>query len=99
LDEFFGKKISDKKYLLTDYSKLDRCDTHFTFLQAILDFREKHNKLPAPWSEEDANEVLKIANSLKHAEMQLNEEVLKLLAKTAAGDLSPMVTKPISKQI
>jgi ubiquitin-activating enzyme E1 len=93
LKEFLGKKIPDKKYLLTDYSKVDRPDTYLIFVESILEFREKHKRLPNPWSDNDADEIVSIAKCLKtHGDsgVRLDEKILRLLAKTAAGDLSPM---------
>jgi ubiquitin-activating enzyme E1 len=92
---FFGKKISEKKYLLTDYSKLDRADTYLSFVESILTFREKYKRLPKAWNEEESQEIVEMAKSLRSGNkdiIELNEKVLKLLAKTSCGDLSPMVS-------
>jgi ubiquitin-activating enzyme E1 len=94
LNTFFGKKISEKKYLLTDYSKLDRPDTYLSFIESILVFREKYKRLPKAWNEEESQQIVEIAKSLRsdNKDIELNEKILKLLAKTSCGDISPMVS-------
>lgn len=93
LASFFDQKLDLERFLLADYSKFDRIDQYHVFLQALLQFREEHNGAsPKPWSESEAAAVLATTESLKDVAgvEKVNEELVKKLAKTAAGDLSPM---------
>jgi ubiquitin-activating enzyme E1 len=94
LAAFWGKKVPFEKYLLADYAKFDRPDQYFLFVQAIYTFAEKHNgNLPRPWNEEDAQTVLNLVNEFNgklEEKVELNEGLIKKLAMTSAGDLSPM---------
>ena len=93
LSAFFDQKLDMERFLLADYSKFDRIDQYHVFLQALLQFREEHNGVsPKPWSEAEAASVVAAADKLKEVAgvEKVNEDLVKKLAKTAAGDLSPM---------
>ena len=93
LSDFFDQKLDMERFLLADYSKFDRLDQYHVFVQALLQYRESHaGASPKPWCEHGAAEVLKLAESLKEVAgvETVNAELVKKMAKTAAGDLSPM---------
>jgi hypothetical protein len=64
------------------------------FYQALLDFQEKNRALPRPYSKEDADELLKIAENINDASStkleEINKELFLKLSYTSSGDLSPM---------
>lgn len=93
LSAFFDQKLDMERFLLADYSKFDRLDQYHVYLQALLQFRETHGGAsPKPWNAAEAAEVLKLAESLKDTAgvEKVNEDLVNKLAKTSAGDLSPM---------
>jgi ubiquitin-activating enzyme E1 len=93
LSYFFDQKIDMERMLLADYSKFDRIDQYHAFLQALLTFRETNGgKSPKPWSDSEAAKVLETAESLKEVTgiEKINTDLVTKLAKTSAGDLSPM---------
>eukprot|EP01127_Copromyxa_protea_P001458 TRINITY_DN11441_c0_g1_i1.p1 TRINITY_DN11441_c0_g1~~TRINITY_DN11441_c0_g1_i1.p1 ORF type:complete len:1058 (+),score=286.07 TRINITY_DN11441_c0_g1_i1:63-3176(+) len=101
LSEYFSKPVVFEDILIADYSKFDRMSTYQFFTQAILAFQEANQRLPAPGSQADAEEVAKIANTLYQEVRQegepesLDESTtnwMKLLAKGASGITSPMAT-------
>jgi ubiquitin-activating enzyme E1 len=93
LAAFFDQKLDMERFLLADYSKFDRIDQYHVYLQALLQYREKHNGAsPKPWNETEAAEIVAAAEALKEVTgvEQVNGELVKKLAKISAGDLSPM---------
>lgn len=55
--------------------------------------QEEHGRLPAPHCEADADTLLALCKSLNEAaaeKAEIDEKVIRTLAYTAAGDLSPM---------
>jgi ubiquitin-activating enzyme E1 len=86
------------KALMMDYSKFDKPAQYNIFLQALLQFRETHDgRTPTPRNVSDAEEVLAFAKSINDKRTndkveEIDENLIRLLAKTSAGDISPMAT-------
>ncbi|KAJ2745138.1 E1 ubiquitin-activating protein [Coemansia sp. BCRC 34301] len=83
------------EFLYSDFAKFDRpAQLHIGF-QALHAFSAAHaGKLPCPGNDEDAAEVLRLANEINdkcEQKVELDAELLKKLSYQATGDLSPMV--------
>ncbi|KAG7192562.1 E1 ubiquitin-activating protein [Scheffersomyces spartinae] len=92
-------QFSDPEYLISDFAKFDRpAQLHLGF-QALQGFQTRHQgKLPKPYFEEDANEVVKIATELATSYpkilgegVSINEDIIRELAYEATGDIPGMV--------
>lgn len=98
LSHFFEEgNFPAEKALIMDYSKFDKPAQYNIFLQALLKFRETHGRTPAPYNAKDADEVLELAKAINSARAvdkveEVDEQLIRRLAKTSAGDLSPMST-------
>lgn len=85
-------QIKKPEYLFSDFAKFDRPNTlHVGFL-ALHGFYNKHERLPKPHGEEDANEVVHLARNVKAGstdlgEFDLDEKLIKELSYQAQGDL------------
>lgn len=87
----FKETISNPKYQAVDYMVPRQQQLHVAF-QTIDEFKTLHNRLPTPWTDEDANEFLAIAARVAEAYKieDLDKNLLTLACKTAAGELAPM---------
>ncbi|KAJ8411991.1 hypothetical protein AAFF_G00142580 [Aldrovandia affinis] len=94
------KSLSDAmvepEFVLTDFAKFERpAQLHMGF-QALHTFQKKHSRLPKPWNQADAEELVSLANGVNSAQSggarveQLDEGLLKKLAYVSAGDLAPV---------
>ena len=78
----------DPKFCETDLGKLDRpAKLHLAFA-ALHAFRSKHRRLPKPYNDADANELIGIARA-SSAE-NADDELLRIFSYVCAGQLSPM---------
>lgn len=85
------QSISKPEFLLADLAKFANPDTLHVGMLALHQFVKANNKLPGPWNKEDADEFVKISESLKtSADQQLDEKLLRAVSHTAAGQLAPI---------
>lgn len=92
--ESLEEQIKNPESIISDYSKFDRPnDLHVGFL-ALHGFRNKHNRLPKPYDDEDAAELLSMAENVKTTqtslEFDINEKIIKQLSYQATGDIPAM---------
>ncbi|KAK9812201.1 hypothetical protein WJX73_003893 [Symbiochloris irregularis] len=82
------------EFLLTDFAKMERPGLLHLGFQALDAFQAEHKRLPKPYDAADADAVVAAAQKLNakagQGAEQLDEALLKKLAWTAAGELSPM---------
>lgn len=90
--------LKDPEYLISDFSKFDRCTQLHLSFQALHAFQSRHGgSLPLPCNEEDANELFKLTSELATqnpgilSDDNLNEKLVKEVAYQAKGDLPGMV--------
>ena len=92
--ETFSKQLKKPETLIADFAKFDRPAQLHVGFQALHAFADKHNgELPRPHNDDDAAEVLKLAQEVAKAgeeEVELDEKIIKELSYQARGDLSPM---------
>lgn len=87
----FNETLMNPKYQAVDYMVPRQQQLHVAF-QALDQFKSVHNRLPAPWNDDDANEFVDIASKVATAFKveDLDKKVMSIVSKTAAGDLVPM---------
>ncbi|PRW20689.1 Ubiquitin-activating enzyme E1 2 isoform A [Chlorella sorokiniana] len=90
-----GQAIAEPgEFLLSDFSKLERSPLLHVGFQALDAFQAAHGgRLPEPGSEAEADELVAQAKSINDAaadKAELDEGVLRKLARTAAASLNPM---------
>ncbi|KAL5629697.1 hypothetical protein BROUX41_001303 [Berkeleyomyces rouxiae] len=85
--------LKTPEFLIADWAKFDRPQQLHAGFQALHAFVEAKGRLPAPFSEEDAAEVLdlskKIAAEAK-TDVEFDAKLMSELAYQATGDLTPM---------
>ncbi|KAK5117376.1 hypothetical protein LTR62_005994 [Meristemomyces frigidus] len=90
----FSTQLKNPELLISDFAKFDRPAQLHVGVQALHAFAEKNGgELPRPHHDEDAAEVLKLAQEIVgklEDKPELDEKVIKELSYQARGDLSPM---------
>lgn len=88
--------MAEPEFLLTDFAKFDRPGQLHVGFQALHAFEKKHSRLPKPWNQADADELMTLAEEVNAAQTgsakqeELDQAVIKKLACVAAGDLAPV---------
>ncbi|KAI8322085.1 ubiquitin activating enzyme [Martensiomyces pterosporus] len=87
--------LESPEYLISDYAKFETPAQLHVGFQALHAFSAANDgRKPRPGNDEDAAEVVRLANEINDRwsqKTELNEELLKKLSYQAQGDLSPMV--------
>jgi len=80
------------EFLLSDFAKFDYPPIQHIGFQALHAFNDKHKFFPEPHNEEHANEVIALAKDIneKSLKAELKDDVIRLLAYGARGDISPL---------
>ncbi|GIY15386.1 ubiquitin-like modifier-activating enzyme 1 [Caerostris darwini] len=89
----FKDAVADPEFIMSDFAKMDRPPQLHLAFQGLQLFKQKHSRLPKPWNEEDASELLTIVKELneKNKEpVELNEDLIKRFSYIAEGDICPM---------
>lgn len=91
-------QLAEPEYLFSDFAKFDRPPQLHLGFQALHAFQTRHQgRLPAPYNEEDANEVIRYTeeissqNSSILGEADLDKKLIRELAFQATGDIPGMV--------
>ncbi|XP_077158990.1 ubiquitin-like modifier-activating enzyme 6 [Paroedura picta] len=91
--ERLGKQLINPTYLVADFSKPESpLQIHLAML-ALDQFQESFARLPNPGCLQDAEEMLKMARTLREkleSQPQVNEDVVRWLSRTAQGSLAPL---------
>ncbi|PWA28681.1 hypothetical protein CCH79_00014815 [Gambusia affinis] len=91
-----SSSMVEPEFIMTDFAKFDRPGQLHIGFQAIHAFKQKHSRLPTPWSQADGDELLTLAKELNSAQTgsakveELDEALIKKMSYLAAGDLSPV---------
>jgi len=85
------KAAKEPEFLMADFAKFDAPQKmHLSFF-ALHEFVAKNGRLPAPWSESDAEAFVEVAKTVTAVSTDdLDADYLKQFAKICAGDVSPM---------
>ncbi|EEP75519.1 ubiquitin-activating enzyme E1 1 [Uncinocarpus reesii 1704] len=90
----FSEQIKNPEFVFSDFAKFDRPPQLHIGIQALHKFAEAHNgEFPRPHNEDDARQLLEIAQKLAgegEGKVELDEKLIKELSYQARGDLSPM---------
>uniref|UniRef100_A0A673LDZ3 E1 ubiquitin-activating enzyme n=1 Tax=Sinocyclocheilus rhinocerous TaxID=307959 RepID=A0A673LDZ3_9TELE len=91
-----SSSMAEPEFMLTDFAKFDRPGQLHVGFQALHAFEKKHSRLPKPWSQSDADELVTLAEEVNAAQSgsakqeQLDQAIIKKLSCVAAGDLAPI---------
>ncbi|KAI7692210.1 Ubiquitin-activating enzyme E1, partial [Hortaea werneckii] len=92
--ESLSQQLQKPELMISDFAKFDRPMQLHCGFQALHAFAENHKgEFPRPHNDQDAAEVLKLAQDIaskSEDKPELDEKVIKELAYQARGDLSPM---------
>lgn len=84
--------LADPEYLVTDFGKFDRPSQLHLAFTAFHKFVSDNGRLPVPWSSDDANEFLKLTESLNTNSTELDADLIKTFSKVCAGNINPMTS-------
>lgn len=90
------ESLQDPEFLITDFAKFDRPSQLHLGFQGLHAFQKKHDRLPKPRNEADANEVVAITKEINQhltgsaKQEELKEDLLKKLSFQAVGNLAPV---------
>lgn len=86
--------VDAPEILPSDFAKFDRPGQLHIAFRALSEYETKHNALPKPRCEADAEEFVKIVNEVNAASPakvdELDADLMKEFAYNAHGDISPM---------
>lgn len=89
-----SEQLKRPELLMSDFAKFDRPQQLHLGFQALHEFASRNSgKLPRPYSDKDASEVIKYAQVLAgdgDDKVELDEKLLRELSYQARGDLAPM---------
>lgn len=77
------------EYVITDFGKFDHAGNLHLAFDALDQFIVENDRLPTPWSENDAKLFLNLP-AIQNADITVNEKLLITFAKTCAGELCPV---------
>ncbi|KAH1011803.1 hypothetical protein HUJ04_001094 [Dendroctonus ponderosae] len=85
------ESLDNPEFVITDFAKFDSPSQLHLAFSTLHSYVEKHNRVPKPWSQEDAAEFLAIAKTNGSiGDAELNTGLLEIFAKVCAGDLNPI---------
>lgn len=92
------EQLAEPEYVFSDFAKFDRPPQLHLGFQALHAFQTRHQgRLPSPYNEEDANEVIRYTEEIASqnpsilGEADLDKKLIRELAFQATGDLPGMV--------
>ncbi|KAK4954238.1 E1 ubiquitin-activating protein [Elasticomyces elasticus] len=92
--ETMSAQLKKPELMISDFAKFDRPGMVHVGVQALHTFAENHGgELPRPHNDEDAQEVVKLANDIASTlddKPELDDKIIKELSYQARGDISPM---------
>lgn len=92
------EQLANPEYLISDFAKFDRPPQLHLGFQGLHAFQTRHNgKLPRPYNEEDAAELLQLVKEISTqlssilGDNEVDEKIIKELSYQATGDIPGMV--------
>lgn len=85
--------LTKPEFLMSDFAKFDHPEQLHLAFQTLHEFVEKYNKVPTPWSNDDAAKFVALAETLNSSnknKIEIKKELLETFSKTCAGNLSPL---------
>lgn len=89
-----NEAIKAPEFIYTDYGKFEHPQQLHLAFQALHKFVEKNDRVPKPWSKQDAADFVAIAKTLAGdgGDTEVNANLLEIFAKVSAGNLNPVCT-------
>lgn len=85
-----AEALKQPEFLITDFAKFESpAQLHLAFF-TLSKFVKSYGQLPKPWSVADADKFVALAEEIKLNDTEPDEKLLKLFAKTCAGNCSPI---------
>lgn len=85
------ESLSAPEFVLTDFAKFDRPALLHLAFQALHKFVGRNRRMPKPYAQDDIEQFIDLAKGLHgSSEEALNEDVLRLFAGCASGNVCPM---------
>ncbi|ODV68455.1 ubiquitin-activating enzyme E1 1 [Hyphopichia burtonii NRRL Y-1933] len=88
------KQLANPEYVISDFAKFDKPPQYHLGFQGLHAFKTKHDRLPGPYNEQDANEFIQLVKEIatsSNFEGDLDEKVLRELSYQATGDIPGLV--------
>eukprot|EP00735_Rhodelphis_limneticus_P003966 TRINITY_DN15509_c0_g1::TRINITY_DN15509_c0_g1_i1::g.30466::m.30466 TRINITY_DN15509_c0_g1::TRINITY_DN15509_c0_g1_i1::g.30466 ORF type:complete len:1040 (+),score=270.94,sp/Q29504/UBA1_RABIT/57.35/0.0,ThiF/PF00899.16/7.1e-14,ThiF/PF00899.16/7.4e-31,UBACT/PF02134.16/6.9e-14,UBACT/PF02134.16/3e-26,UBA_e1_C/PF09358.5/3.2e-42,UBA_e1_thiolCys/PF10585.4/7.6e-22,UBA_e1_thiolCys/PF10585.4/0.011,P2/PF07194.6/0.53 TRINITY_DN15509_c0_g1_i1:65-3121(+) len=85
------------EFIVSDFAKFSSPGQLHVGFEALNQYQHHHKRLPRPWNQDDANELVRLAESVNSAWAgsaahvdELDTKLISTLAFVAQGDISPM---------
>ena len=91
---FSRKPVDWTKIIFTDDSKFDRISLYYLFSQSLFQFQDKYSRYPHPYNADDYELIKNFIDEMNNdmdEKVDYDENILKKLCFTSAGDLCPVV--------
>lgn len=88
------KQLANPEYVISDFAKFDKPPQYHLGFQGLHAFKTKHDRLPGPYNEQDANEFIQLVKEIatsSNFEGDLDEKVLRELSYQSTGDIPGLV--------
>lgn len=88
-----SESLTQPEYLISDFGKFDHPEQLHLAFQALHEFVKQHARLPTSWGKSDAEEFMSVAKRINEArenKIEVKEDLLRMFANVAAGNLSPV---------
>lgn len=86
------QSLAEPEYLISDFGKFDRpAQLHLAFI-AFHKFVSINGRFPSPWNSNDANDFLKITESLNTNSVELDTNLIKTFSSVCSGNINPMTS-------
>ncbi|XP_012269545.2 ubiquitin-like modifier-activating enzyme 1 [Athalia rosae] len=89
----FEEALAKPEFVIADFGKSDYPEQLHLAFSALHKYVEVKERLPRPWNQEDAQEFIAIAKSVKEDcgnDIEINTELFETFAKISAGNFHPM---------
>uniref|UniRef100_V9KCN4 E1 ubiquitin-activating enzyme n=1 Tax=Callorhinchus milii TaxID=7868 RepID=V9KCN4_CALMI len=90
------ESLAEPEILITDFAKFDHPPQLHLAFQALHQFVKKNSRLPRPWHQGDADELVNLTKGVNERapgsskQEQLKEPLIRKLAFVSGGDLAPV---------
>lgn len=87
------ESLKSPEYLMSDFAKMERPPQLHIVFQALDLFQNQHNRMPKPWNQEDAEEMVSLTHKVNRQAQQveeIDEDLVRTFSYVAAGNICPM---------
>nr|BAN21049.1 ubiquitin-activating enzyme E1 [Riptortus pedestris] len=89
----YSEAIKSPEFIITDFGKFDHPQQLHIAFAALDAYEKEYNHLPKPWNSKDAADFIHSCKSVLNTlnlDVELNEKLLEIYAKTSAGNMNPI---------